>query len=112
MFRRRFLQLCVPVSAGALAIFKTRRTAAAKAVVYEVKGFTCITCAVGLDTMLRRQKGILSSESTYPAGKVRVQFDPDQIAESSIRGFIADTGFTVQSQHEASLRNLPSTERN
>jgi len=50
--------------------------------------------------MLRRQKGILSSESTYPEGKVVVRFDPDQVNESSIRGFIADTGFTVQSQDE------------
>jgi hypothetical protein len=101
MFRRRFLQLCVPVSAGALAVFKVKRNAPATAVVYQVKGFTCITCAVGLDTMLRRQKGILSSESKYPEGKVVVHFYPDQIAESSIRGFIADTGFTVQSQREA-----------
>ena len=100
MFRRRFLQLCVPVSAGALAVFKVKRNAPAKTVVYQVKGFTCITCAVGRDTMLRRQKGILSSESSYPGGKVVVHFDPDQTAESSIRGFIADTGFTVQSQHE------------
>jgi copper chaperone CopZ len=100
MFRRRFLQLCVPVSAGALAIFKTKRAASVNAVAYEVKGFTCITCAVGLDTMLRKQRGVLSSESSYPGGKVVVHFDPDQTAESSIRGFIADTGFTVQSQHE------------
>jgi copper chaperone CopZ len=100
MFRRRFLQLCVPVGAGALAMFKIKRSGPVKTVVYEVKGFTCITCAVGLDTMLRRQKGILSSESTYPGGEVVIHFDPDQIAEKSIRGFIADTGFTVQSQHE------------
>jgi Cu+-exporting ATPase len=88
------------VSAGALAIFKTKRAASVNAVAYEVKGFTCITCAVGLDTMLRKQRGVLSSESSYPGGKVVVHFDPDQTAESSIRGFIADTGFTVQSQHE------------
>jgi Cu+-exporting ATPase len=100
MFRRRFLQLCAPVSASALVILKVKRNGHAKAVAYEVKGFTCITCAVGLDTMLRRQKGILSSESTYPEGKVVVRFDPDQVNESSIRGFIADTGFTVQSQDE------------
>jgi Cu+-exporting ATPase len=100
MFRRRFLQLCVPVSAGALAIFKVKGSGHAKAVAYEVKGFTCMTCAVGLDTMLRRQKGILASESTYPEGRVVVHFDPDQVKESSIRGFIADTGFTVQSQSE------------
>ena len=101
MFRRRFLQLCVPVGAGALAIFKVKRDGPAKTVAYDVKGFTCITCAVGLDTMLRKQKGILSSQSTYPQGRVVVHFDPDQIEESAIRGFIADTGFTVGSEHEA-----------
>jgi copper chaperone len=100
MFRRRFLQLCVPVSAGALAAFKIKGGGRVKTVAYEVKGFTCVTCAVGLDTMLRRQKGVLSSESTYPEGKVIVRFEPDQVEESSVRGFITDTGFTVQSQHE------------
>jgi len=100
MFRRKFLQLCVPVSAGALAVFKVKRNAPAKTVVYQVKGFTCTTCAVGLDTLFRRQKGILSSESTYPEGKVVVHFYPDHVDESSIRGFIADTGFNVQSQRE------------
>jgi Cu+-exporting ATPase len=65
-------------------------------VIYLVKGFSCITCATGLDTMLGQQKGITSSKSTYPEGQVTVGFDPHQITEQAIVGFITDLGFTVQ----------------
>jgi len=57
-----------------------------------VKGFTCITCAVGLDTLLSKQKGILSSKSTYPEGKVTVKFEESAITEKAIEGFIAEMG--------------------
>jgi hypothetical protein len=46
--------------------------------------------------MLSRQKGILSSKSTYPEGKVTVRFDSSQTTEPSIIAFIAELGFTVK----------------
>jgi copper chaperone CopZ len=64
-------------------------------VTWFVKGFSCITCATGLDTMLGQQKGILSSKSTYPEGKVTVRFDTGQTTEQAIVTFITDLGFTV-----------------
>jgi Cu+-exporting ATPase len=69
--------------------------------ILEVKGFTCITCAVGLDTLLGKEKGIVSSRSTYPEGKVMVVFDPKQCSEKAIREFIAEMGFSVVSSHSA-----------
>ena len=101
MIRRRFLQLIALSSATTLAPLEALASGKSKTVIYQVKGFTCITCAVGLDTMLGKQKGVLSSQSTYPEGKVTVRFDPDSTAESSIRAFINDTGFTVVNAHEA-----------
>ena len=101
MIRRRFLQLIALSGASTLAPLEALASGKSKAVIYEVKGFTCITCAVGLDTMLGKQKGVLSSQSTYPEGKVTVHFDPDSASESSIRTFINDTGFTVVNVHEA-----------
>jgi Cu+-exporting ATPase len=74
---------------------------ATKTVVYFVKGFSCITCATGLDTMLGQQKGIVSSRSTYPEGKVTVGFDPHQITEQAIVAFIADLGFRVEGEHKS-----------
>jgi copper chaperone CopZ len=98
MFRRRFLQLLAVSGAGALAL-EARGSGPATTVVYQVKGFSCITCAVGLDTLLSKEKGILSSRATYPEGKVTVKFDSEAIVEKSIRELIAEMGFTVESQH-------------
>jgi Cu+-exporting ATPase len=97
MFRRRFLQFLAFSGAGALAL-EAKGTGTARTVVYQVKGFSCITCAVGLDTLLSKQKGILTSKSTYPEGRVTVKFDRDAIEEKSIEGFIAEMGFIVASR--------------
>lgn len=97
MFRRRFLQFFAVAGAGAFA-FEAKGTGMAKTVIYQVKGFSCITCAVGLDTLLSKQKGILTNKSTYPEGKVTVRFDPDAIEEKSIEKFISDMGFNVASR--------------
>jgi copper chaperone CopZ len=97
MFRRRFLQFFAVAGASALA-FEAKGTGTAQTVVYQVKGFTCITCAVGLDTLLGKQKGILTSKSTYPEGKVTVTFNPEAIDEKAIEGFIAEMGFSVASR--------------
>jgi copper chaperone len=106
MIRRKFLQLVALSGAGALApleaIAGTAAAAQANAkgrtTVFQVKGFSCVTCAVGLDTMFSRTKGILSSHSTYPEGKVIVRFDPDLINEASARAVITDAGFTIVSE--------------
>ena len=101
MFRRRFLQLVALSSTGALAPLEVVEAATARSVTYLVKGFSCPTCAVGLDTMLGKQKGIVSSKSTYPEGKVIVRFNPDVVTESGIKAFITDMGFTVEAKHQA-----------
>jgi copper chaperone CopZ len=101
MFRRRFLQLVTMASVGSIAALETASATAARTVVYRVKGFTCITCATGLDTLLGQQKGVASSKSTYPEGKVTVAFDPAQITDQAIVTFITDLGFTVQPDHKS-----------
>src|SRR5277367_1294834 len=98
MFRRSFLQLLTMASVGGLA---SMAAVASKTVTYQVKGFTCITCATGLDTLLGQQKGIASSKSTYPEGKVTVAFDPKQTSQQAIVAFITDLGFTVQADHKS-----------
>ena len=95
MFRRRFLQMMTMASVSGLAPLEGMSAGASRTVTYLVKGFSCITCATGLDTMLGRQKGITSSKSTYPEGKVTVAFDPNQTTERAIVTIITDLGFTV-----------------
>jgi copper chaperone CopZ len=94
MFRRRFLQiLTVPVASSLVSL---EALAATQTATYMVKGFTCLTCATGLDTLLGQQKGVSSSKSTYPEGKVTVSFDPGKISSKDIVQFITDLGFKVE----------------
>ena len=102
MFRRQFMHLVALSSVGALNPVDSIAAAGPRTtLVLQVKGFTCPTCAVGLDTMLGKERGILSSRSTYPEGRVTVVFDPKESSEETIRGFIGEMGFSVVSGHRA-----------
>ena len=83
---------------GAIAPLEAFPATPKKLVTYHVRGFSCITCATGLDTMLRQQKGITSSSSTYPQGNATIGFDPAQITELQIKDFIASLGFTLDDE--------------
>jgi copper chaperone CopZ len=101
MFRRRFLQFIPLATALGLAPLKAmaKDTVAkgnSEVVTYRVKGFSCVTCATGLDTMLGQQKGVASSKSTYPEGVVKVTFDPEEISKNQIADFIVELGFKVE----------------
>lgn len=84
MFRRNFIQLAAigPVTARA------RRT-----VTYRIEGFSCVTCAVGLDAMLRDRKGVIRSKSSYSDKRAAIEFDPDLVAEATIKAYISEMGF-------------------
>jgi hypothetical protein len=101
MIRRRFLQLMTLASAGGIAPLTSFAAETARDVTYNVKGFSCATCATGLDTMLSRQAGIVSSKSTYPEGVVKVSYLPDKTSEQWIAAFITDLGFTVDGRRKA-----------
>ena len=102
MFRRQFMQLVALSSVGVLDPVESIAAAGPRAtLILQVKGFTCPTCAVGLDTMLAKERGIISSRSTYPEGKVTVVFDPKGSSEKAIGGFIAEMGFTVVGSRQA-----------
>ena len=95
MIRRQFVQFFTALGATSVAALASASTKGTKNVTYLVKGFSCITCAVGLDTMLQKKQGIAWSKSTYPDGIVKVQFDPEKVTEEQIRSFIGEMGFTV-----------------
>lgn len=99
MVRRDFIQR-IAAAAGtgtaASSAVKPAKPAPAATAVYMVKGFTCITCAVGLEVVLRGIKGITSAKATYPEGKVTVGYDPALHSDEKIRAFIDKaTGFQV-----------------
>jgi copper chaperone CopZ len=101
VFRRRFVKLMTLATAGGRASLEAATRGATNIVVFRVAGFSCITCATGLDTMLREQKGVASSKSTYPEGAVTVAFDPEQITEQAVIAFINGLGFTVEGKHQS-----------
>jgi copper chaperone CopZ len=98
MFRREFVRLVAAVGAGSVVstvAAQSAEAAASQSVTLHLKGFSCVTCAVGLDTMLKQKKGVAWSKSTYPEGIVTIKFDPREVSESALKAFIADMGFTV-----------------
>jgi copper chaperone CopZ len=101
VFRRRFFKLMTIATAGGLAPLEAAARGTTSIVVYRVAGFSCITCATGLDAMLREQPGVASSKSTYPQGSVTVAFDPKQITEQAIVEFITGLGFTVEGKNQS-----------
>lgn len=118
MIRRRFLKLATLTGAtglasfGALDAIEKKNEAATshlptKTVDWHVAGFTCVTCAVGLETMLRQQKGVVSVVASYPQAHATIQFHPDLVTEAALRSFITDLGFTASS---ASVQTQPTAQ--
>ena len=62
---------------------------------YAVQGFSCITCAVGLETLLSREKGVLSAKVDYASAIANIRYDPALLDDSRLRAFIQDAGFTA-----------------
>lgn len=100
MIRRQFIKLAALTGATGLASLGTlealdHHAGASETVRWRVKGFTCVTCAVGLETMLHRQKGVTSAEATYPEAVVTIQYDPAEVDQKKLRSFITELGFTA-----------------
>jgi copper chaperone CopZ len=98
MRRRSFIQTLAGSGAG-VALLKLgkaeKRVAENASVTWTVKGFSCVTCAVGLETILTQQKGIARVKAEHPSGKVEIGFDSNQIAPAEIKQLIEDAGFRV-----------------
>ena len=98
MFRRKFIARLGFASAGLGAIAAVHAGQSRK-VTYRIKGFSCITCAVGLDTMLCRQTGVIHCKSSYPDATATIEFDPALLGEDSLKAFISEMGFTAEEAH-------------
>jgi anaerobic selenocysteine-containing dehydrogenase len=71
---------------------KARET---RSVTWKVKGFTCITCSVGLEVMLRGLNGVARANATYPGNQVMIGYDARVINEKTLKEFITVCGFSV-----------------
>jgi len=99
MFRRQFLKTVTLAGVSGLATIGTIQASDTKTIKYRVKGFTCITCAVGLETILRQQKGVAWVKASYTDASAVIQYDPASIIENAIRACITDMGFSAELEH-------------
>jgi anaerobic selenocysteine-containing dehydrogenase len=105
MNRRKFLSRIIAGAAGTTAVglaatnLGTAATSAKEnhVVTWQVLGFTCITCATGLEVMLLQQKGVARARASasYPEAKVIIGFNDRMTSEETLRKFIAGCGFSV-----------------
>ena len=97
MLRRRFLEVLGKAGTGgalALELGCVRDTPAA--VSFQVSGFTCITCATGLETLLGREKGIVAVAASYARAHARVIYAPKLTTPSAIAEKISAMGFKAE----------------
>jgi copper chaperone CopZ len=95
LFRRHFLQSLT--TAGTIALTDAAPAHEGHTVTWRVTGFTCITCAVGLETVLSQRIGVLEVKASYPDGIVHIRFNSAKVSERDLRESISEMGFRVES---------------
>ena len=96
MLRRSFLGTIGLLGAGRLAsliAFEDGRPGRQRTVDFHVKGFTCPTCAVGLETLLRREKGVLTANVDYASATANIGYDAALLDDEKLKSFIQSAGF-------------------
>jgi copper chaperone CopZ len=104
MFRRHFLKRFTLAGASGLASMASMEGGQSKSVTWRIKGFSCPTCAVGLEVMLRDQRGVRRAAASYEKATATIEFDPAVVSEATMRGFIADMGFRVENTISTAIR--------
>lgn len=95
MIRRRFIEL-ITLGTGSLTAMAALDTSEKQTVTYHVSGYTCITCAVGLETLLKQEKGVSWVKASYPDENVVIKYDPKEVSEDSLKSYIASMGFKAE----------------
>ena len=98
MIRRRFLGMMTLAGVGGLMTMEGMDLAEQKTVTFRVSGFTCITCAVGLETLLEKERGVIGVKASYPDNKATITYHPKLTSESSLVEFIESAGFKASKQ--------------
>jgi len=51
---------------------------------------------VGLEVMLRQEKGVAWAKASYPDASVVIKYHPGEISEDSLKNYISSMGFKAQ----------------
>ena len=97
MYRRKFLSLAAFAGAGSLAAIEGVAHAERRTVTFRITGFTCVTCAIGLETMLEKERGVIRAKASYPDSVTTITYNPAVTSEGRLADFITTTGFRVVS---------------
>ncbi len=92
MIRRKFLGLTLAGLGGVIAM-EGMDLAEQETVTFRISGFTCITCAVGLETLLQKERGVIRVTASYPESIATVTYHPKLASEQSLVNFIESAGF-------------------
>lgn len=98
MIRRKFLSLAALAGASSLAAIEGVAHTERRTVTFRITGFTCITCAVGLETLLEKERGVIRAKATYPENVATITYNPGVTSDVRLADFIATTGFHVVKQ--------------
>jgi copper chaperone CopZ len=98
MHRRNFIWTLAGgcgVSTAVLTLRASEKEATEdSSVTWIARGFTCVTCAIGLETILQRQRGITRATASYPSGRVQIGFDSRAVVGlPEIKQLIESAGF-------------------
>ncbi|MDC1205291.1 heavy metal translocating P-type ATPase [Candidatus Pacebacteria bacterium] len=63
--------------------------------VLKVKGMHCASCSILIDKLLKKQGGIINSNTSYGAQKVALEFDESKISLVQIDAFVNKLGYDV-----------------
>lgn len=93
VIRRQFLEQVTKLGTTGLIAVQTGCTRERQTVIFRIEGFTCITCATGLETLLSRERGVVSVVASYPKSLARVTFDPGLTTPETLAQQIQAMGF-------------------
>ncbi|HEX7576067.1 MAG TPA: heavy metal-associated domain-containing protein [Candidatus Methanoperedens sp.] len=69
-----------------------------KKVTLDITGMRCGACAIGIELMLARKKGIKSAKVSLNERTAVVDYDPEIIASSDISKVVSDLGYIATSR--------------
>jgi len=99
MDRRNFLRgVTAATTAAGMGVAAAAVPTESRSVMYRIQGFTCITCAVGLEVMLKGLTGVTRASASYSAHTVTIGFDEHATTEKTLKDFISVCGFSVDAR--------------
>lgn len=82
------------------------KTAASAQKLYRVEGMHCASCAVLINKILEKQKGVTAVNVSFGAEQLTITFDPKLIGEEKIAALLKTLGYTLVAEDERSEEEI------